>query len=175
MADIELVVKIPEEEYRWIIKSDETVFASIASKECMLHAIKNGTPLSKGHGRLIDADKYMKRLQLEINSEADTIAKYIKEDVPIGTVKDCGRIGRLQGVQWCKNVLELDYYTVEAIHKADYENRLKADMVAMLQDLDLQIDESAAYNLGVAKVQRLIRDKIDKLKENKEVENGCNN
>ena len=49
--------------------------------------------------------------------------------------------------------------------QADYENRLKVDMVAMLEDLDLQIDESAAYNLEVAKVQRLIRDKIDKLKE----------
>lgn len=45
--------------------------------------------------------------------------------------------------------------------------RLKADMVAMLEDLDLQIDESAAYNLEVAKVQRLIRDRIDKLKEDK--------
>lgn len=54
MADIELVIKIPEEEYRWIKKSDKTVFADVASKECMLHAIKNGTPLSKGHGRLID-------------------------------------------------------------------------------------------------------------------------
>lgn len=54
--------------------------------------------------------------------------------------------------------------TVEAIPKTDYENRLKADMVAMLEDLDLQIDESAAYNLKVAKVQRLIRNKIDKLK-----------
>ena len=54
---------------------------------------------------------------------------------------------------------------VEAIPKTDYENRLKADMVAILEDLDLQIDESAAYNLEVAKVQRLIRDKIDKLKE----------
>ena len=31
--------------------------------------------------------------------------------------------------------------TVEAIPKADYENRLKADMVAMLEDLDLKIDE----------------------------------
>ena len=40
----------------------------------------------------------------------------------------------------------------------------KADMVAMLEDLDLQIDESAAYNLEVAKVQRLIRDKINALK-----------
>lgn len=57
---------------------------------------------------------------------------------------------------------------VEAIPKADYEARLKADMVAMLEDLDLQIDESAAYNLEVAKVQRLIRDRIDKLREDKE-------
>lgn len=55
----------------------------------------------------------------------------------------------------------------EAISKADYNARLKADMVAMLEDLDLQIDESAAYNLEVAKVQRLIRDRIDKLKEGK--------
>jgi hypothetical protein len=44
MADIELVIKIPEEEYRWIKKSDKTVFADVASKECMLHAIKTGTP-----------------------------------------------------------------------------------------------------------------------------------
>lgn len=44
----------------------------------------------------------------------------------------------------------------------------KADMVAMLEDLDLQIDESAAYNLEVAKVQRLIRNRINKLKEGKE-------
>ena len=65
--------------------------------------------------------------------------------------------------------------TVEAIPKDQYENRLKADMVAMLEDLDLQIDESAAYNLEVAKVQRLIRDRIDKLKEIKEVEDGNNN
>lgn len=44
----------------------------------------------------------------------------------------------------------------------------KADMVAMLEDLDLQIDESAAYNLEVAKVQRLIRDRINKLKGTKD-------
>jgi hypothetical protein len=40
----------------------------------------------------------------------------------------------------------------------------KADMVTMLEELDLQIDESAAYNLEVAKVQRLIRDKINALR-----------
>ena len=48
--------------------------------------------------------------------------------------------------------------------KKEYENRLKADMVAMLEDLDLQIDDSAAYNLEIAKMKRLIRDKIDALK-----------
>ncbi len=63
MADIELVIKIPEEEYRLIKKSDKTVFADVASKECMLHAIKNGTPLPKGHGRLIDADAEIKKIQ----------------------------------------------------------------------------------------------------------------
>ena len=48
--------------------------------------------------------------------------------------------------------------------RLDYEAKLKADMVAMLEDLDLQIDESAAYNREYAKIQRLIRDRIDKLK-----------
>lgn len=55
---MEIVIKIPDEEYRLIIQSDKTVFADVASKECMLHAIKNGTPLPVHHGRLIDADKF---------------------------------------------------------------------------------------------------------------------
>lgn len=54
---MQLVIDIPDEEYRWIRKSDETVFADEASKECMLHAIKNGTPLPKNHGRLGDLDR----------------------------------------------------------------------------------------------------------------------
>lgn len=63
MAVTELVIKIPEEEYRWIMKSDKTVFADVASKECMLYAIKVGTPLPKGHGRLIDADELKRIIQ----------------------------------------------------------------------------------------------------------------
>ena len=63
MADVELVIRIPEEEYRWIMKSNVTVFADVASKECMLHAIKNGTPLPKGHGKLFDAREYEKSIR----------------------------------------------------------------------------------------------------------------
>ena len=76
MSDIELVIKIPEEEYRWITKSDETVFANIASKECMLHAIKNGTPIPKGHSSLIDRQETLDAIikRLGISSE-----KYLLE------------------------------------------------------------------------------------------------
>jgi hypothetical protein len=53
MADIELVIKIPEEEYD-IIKN---------SKKPMIwaeHLIANGTPLPKGHGRIADMDEAIK-------------------------------------------------------------------------------------------------------------------
>lgn len=45
---MELAITIPDDEYRYIKKSDKNVFADVASKECMLYAIKNGTPLPKG-------------------------------------------------------------------------------------------------------------------------------
>lgn len=49
MADIELVIKISEEKYK-IIKNHTGPMVWVE------HLIKNGTPLPKGHGRLIDAD-----------------------------------------------------------------------------------------------------------------------
>ncbi len=53
MADIELVVKIPEKCYENLLKNyrfsnEEIPIVSLA--------IATGTPLPKGHGRLIDAD-----------------------------------------------------------------------------------------------------------------------
>ena len=100
--------------------------------------------------------------------DADKLIEHFINKTPNGwLVPICENESRwaLEGV-----ISEIEYFapTVEAIPKADYEARLKADMIAMLEDLDLQIDESAAYNLEVAKVQRLIRDKIDKLKEDTE-------
>ena len=48
MADVELIIKIPEETYEyWKTHSYEYVIGE---------AIAKGTPLPKGHGRLIDAD-----------------------------------------------------------------------------------------------------------------------
>lgn len=50
MADIELVIKIPEEEYK-IIKNYTAPMTFVE------HSIKNGTPLPKGHGRIVDIGK----------------------------------------------------------------------------------------------------------------------
>ena len=63
--------------------------------------------------------------------------------------------------------------TVEAIPKADYENRLKADMVAMLTELKIEIEkmkmqsltEKEIWNNAIGVCSGLIQQKIDKLKE----------
>ena len=54
MADIELVIKITEEEYERFKKNQKKEYS-----ESMLdvNIIANGTPLPKGHGRLIDVSK----------------------------------------------------------------------------------------------------------------------
>ena len=51
MADIELVIKIPEAEYDLIV-NDEACGLNVLTR-----AIAHGTPLPKGHGALKDFDK----------------------------------------------------------------------------------------------------------------------
>ena len=55
MAEIELVIKIDEDTYKDIKKGK--VYSSVRDvpQESVV-AIANGTPLPKGHGRLIDAE-----------------------------------------------------------------------------------------------------------------------
>lgn len=69
MADIELVIKIPEDEYNIIKKSK-------APMGWVEHLIANGTPLPKGHGRLIDADALWKKWVF------DAIGKQEIDDAP---------------------------------------------------------------------------------------------
>lgn len=70
MADVEVVIKIPREDYEYIKNS----------KDFNFNVIKNGTPLPKGHGRLIDADAFIDTLGC---SDRDIYAKAcIEEDAP---------------------------------------------------------------------------------------------
>jgi len=60
MSDIELVIKIPEEIQLALINNIQLSMDQQSICDSYIkHAITNGTPLPKGHGRLIDAD-YLK-------------------------------------------------------------------------------------------------------------------
>ena len=131
--------------------------------------------------RLINADKYMAHLRANIDTTADIIDEQIKKDEPIGTVKDGGQIGYLLALQWARSSLEQDCYTVEAIPKDEYESRLKADMVAMLTELQLEIEELNTppafqdedyFLIGTNRCSELIQQKIDKCKAESEVKNN---
>ncbi len=54
MANIELVIKIPEEMYKWV--NEVNKFSDDYGISDFIDLVKNGTLLPKGHGRLIDAD-----------------------------------------------------------------------------------------------------------------------
>ena len=58
MADIELVIKIPEELKNKIDNANEDNYRTYLwwFETTLYCAIKDGTPLPKGHGRLIDED-----------------------------------------------------------------------------------------------------------------------
>ena len=59
---MELIIDIPEDLYK------ATVNGLDANEIWELRvAVKNGTPLPKGHGRLIDADAYAKKYDTNIN------------------------------------------------------------------------------------------------------------
>ena len=66
--------------------------------------------------------------------------------------------------------------TVEAIPRADYENRLKADLVAMLTELQLEIEEKridgSFYGEAIWDCAELIQQKINSLKEGTDGENN---
>lgn len=62
MANIELVIKISEELYDIIINPQKLETMYHAGKIC--EAVRNGTSLPKGHGRLIDADALYNRAKL---------------------------------------------------------------------------------------------------------------
>lgn len=55
---MQIVIDIPEEEYQTYINHTEAILDSSIPlvHQDLLMAVINGTPLPKGHGRLIDAD-----------------------------------------------------------------------------------------------------------------------
>ena len=119
-------------------------------------------------GRLIEQ-------QAVIDCLTNTAKYYEREDADEWTKGI--HYGLLHGVG---NILD-DVKPVEAIPKDQYEQRLKADMVAMLTEIQLEIEELRAkkhfqykhgQEHGLNDALELIQQKIDKLKENEDA-NMC--
>jgi hypothetical protein len=56
---VELVIKIPEDAYK-LLKNEGVDWLGA---EHILNAVANGTPLPENHGRLIDADAFILKLE----------------------------------------------------------------------------------------------------------------
>lgn len=77
MADVELVIKMPEEIYQHYKKIWQKRRGSIPES-----CIAFGTPLPKGHGRIIDESKITKCEQVGLIIKDDNITRCLKTDAP---------------------------------------------------------------------------------------------
>jgi hypothetical protein len=90
MADIELVIKLDKDIAQGIIdgENDEPRNIVRSFQATIADAIKNGTPLPKGHGRLIDADELKSHINREnykgfrIRSDGVVAFKYYINNAP---------------------------------------------------------------------------------------------
>lgn len=75
MADIELVIKIPEEVY----ESAKNGTLNEIQSMYICGSVVNGTPLPKGHGRLIDADRLINKYAYDLDNNFIVDLKDIKD------------------------------------------------------------------------------------------------
>ena len=63
---MQIVIEIREEDYKRVKTRLDTISLSTAKE--LYAAVFNGTPLPKGHGRLIDADE-LRTKSIDVNAE----------------------------------------------------------------------------------------------------------
>ena len=76
---MQIIIDIPEEEYQNYLKMRPSYPEGVF---CYIKAIQNGTPLPKGHGKLIDVSEYFKKTfgdAREFLDKATTIIEADKE------------------------------------------------------------------------------------------------
>lgn len=69
---MKILIEISDQKYKWIVDNPQTY------TDDLCEAIRNGTPLPKGHGRLIDADALTEKAP-EIQEHLDVLAPTIIE------------------------------------------------------------------------------------------------
>lgn len=87
-----LVINIPEEFYQNSCETGFLCWEWMSMLE-LTNAIKNGTPLPKGHGRLIDADAFRQNIDrcppfIKYNQDRNIILNYAKGELLIFLTKE---------------------------------------------------------------------------------------
>lgn len=116
-------------------------------------------------GKLIDADICLEKAWQNFHKQEDEHEKNI-DDYDI--LRD--RFYEQSGFECCQQAI-VNAQPVEAIPKDQYENRLKADKVAMLEEINIQFDEISFCRKGEwktvpeikAEYKAVIREKINEL------------
>lgn len=91
---MKIVIDIPEEKYKWLKENIPK-----ADKKSIVGVIVYGTPLPKGHGRLIDADKTIASAWANFYAHEDEWQKKDKDYVPFGRFYD------QNGFECCQQVI----------------------------------------------------------------------
>lgn len=100
MADIELVIKIPEKVYNALTRTEFD--ANLVVNE-MKKSIAAGIPLPKRHGDLIDRSKLV--VELECGIRAGNYEEGYEEYAHINSMDDC-----IDAVQYADTVVEADEF-----------------------------------------------------------------
>lgn len=103
MANIELVIKLDEEYIKQIDKI-RFLIGGIEDRSLqinVINAIKNGTPLPKGHGRLIDGNKL--KVELECGIRAGNYEEGYEKYEHINSIDDC-----VDAVEYADTIIEAD-------------------------------------------------------------------
>ena len=79
MANIELVIKIPEEVYKASKMNSTLCMLDAIAKNYLIKGLINGTPLPKGHGRLIDEREVYKKFYCRCLAG---VAKEVLDETP---------------------------------------------------------------------------------------------
>lgn len=77
MADIEVVIKIPEKMYKWA--NDVNKFSDDWGISDFIDLVKSGTPLPKGHGKLIDISELL--TVTDIREDGSEVTYVLYDDI----------------------------------------------------------------------------------------------
>ena len=85
---MEIVIKIPESIIEHL--KDGSFGARKEDRVTLIDAVMNGTPLPKGHGRLIDADELHHKMGewLKLSQKADESVMVTLDDIAISTMME---------------------------------------------------------------------------------------